>query len=158
MAEAIPVRDHQREIERLALLFADACCRVDRSDFASLWTTDSKSGVAIWEVDPPHGFTRTGSPDELGAMFASGLSRWAGFLQLVHGTIATVNGTAATARTYVSELGQPPGVSGEGYRNVGIYLDDLADTANGWRYVRRRYHYLYLDRAPLPGEFRRPPA
>jgi hypothetical protein len=147
------LEDPHGEIERLALRFADACCRRDAGAFARLWTVDPGSGVATWEVDPPAGFTRSGTPEELAAGFSSGLAHWDGILQLVHGTIATVDDDGATARVYVTELGQRTGAA-DGYRNVGVYLDRLVLTEDGWRFVHRRYHYLYIDRAPLEGEFR----
>ena len=57
----------------------------------------------------------------------------------------TVNGDAATARTYVDALIMF-GADGGGTRAAGYYDDELVRTADGWRIARRRFTMVHGER------------
>ncbi|MGW6962385.1 nuclear transport factor 2 family protein [Streptomyces chartreusis] len=144
--------DDIQEIKDLILHFADACSAFDSARFARSWAEQG-----TWTITGPNPFTVTANPDEFEQLHAKMLSGWDGFIQLIHSSLVTVSGDTATARSYVTEIGQPHGEPG-GYTNHGLYLDQLIRTPQGWRFAVREYHYRYLDTSPLTGQLIPPPA
>lgn len=135
------------EIEDLVLRFADAVCRNDPREVAALWADEG-----TWTIDPPKNFSLTGTPAELSRPIEAMPLRWDSFLQITHGTTVRGSGDAASARTYLTEIGVEKGATGS-YFNHAVYEDELIRTAEGWRFRVRRYRYLYIDESPLAGRF-----
>jgi ketosteroid isomerase-like protein len=134
------------DIVELVARFADAVNRLDLEQFEQLWTPE-----ATWVIDPPTGLDMTATRQEITAMFGEGMrGNWSSFSQYVHGTVVDIDGERATARSYLAEIGIPREGDG-GYHNHGTYLDELERTAEGWRFRRRHYRYLYLEAAALTG-------
>jgi ketosteroid isomerase-like protein len=136
-------------IERLTHRFADALNLRDSARFSRLWADE-----ATWSIG--EAFTFTGTPAQLAEIFDQRIERWQAFVQVTHCTIADIVEDTAAARSYVSEIGKPA-EGDDGYFNYGMYVDCLVRTGDGWRFARRDYHYLYLDRSPLSGNGFRPP-
>jgi hypothetical protein len=145
--DALTPADHAA-IADLVLRFADAVTRNDVELFGSLWAEK-----ATWIIDPPSNLSVTGTPAELAALVSGMPSRWEGFVQLVHGTIAEADAGGARARSYMTEVARPREGASHGYFNHAIYEDRLERTAAGWRFAKRHYRYLYLDDRPLAGQF-----
>ncbi len=134
------------DICELVVRFADAVNRLDVQAWENVWTPQ-----ATWIIDPPTDYTNSGSREKLAADFGELLtSSWKSFVQLVDGTMVDITGDTATARSYMTEMGVPL-VGEHGYFNHGVYVDRLERTDEGWRFSQRRYQYLYLDAAPIPG-------
>jgi hypothetical protein len=60
-----------------------------------------------------------------------------------------VDGDEATGRAYICEFGRM--LTGASELNYAIYHDRYRRTADGWRFVERRYEVRYVDRTPLRG-------
>jgi hypothetical protein len=132
----------EAEIAQLAVRFADAVTRAAGADFAALWAP-----VATWRIEAPANVSLSGSGADFAAVLtAARAARWRSFVQLVHGTVAEVEGDLARSRSYVTELATRR-EGGPDYRNVGTYADELRRIDGVWRYTSRQYHYLHLDTA-----------
>ncbi|MBM4383557.1 MAG: nuclear transport factor 2 family protein [Deltaproteobacteria bacterium] len=128
------------EIRALVARYADAVNRVAADDWIATWADDGE-----WRL---MGQVVTGHaalvPFWKNAM---GMFRWV--IQLVHqGTIA-LDGDRATARFYISEVGE----RADGARSsmVGVYSDECVRTAAGWRFARRSFDALYWGTPDLAG-------
>jgi ketosteroid isomerase-like protein len=146
LSEELTATD-RAEIAELVVRFADAVTRNDVEQFRSLW-----ADRATWIIDPPSNLSQHGTPDDMAQLLSGMPSRWEGFVQLVHGTLAEAADGGARARSYVTELARPA-EGARGYFNHAIYEDMLERTAEGWRFVERHYRYLYLDDSPVTGRF-----
>jgi ketosteroid isomerase-like protein len=134
------------DIVELVVRFADAVNRRDIPQFESVWTPE-----ATWVIDPPTDVSIHAPRAEIAAGFdVANKERMRSFTQLVHGTVVDLDGDTARARSYLTEVGDP--VAGDaGYFNHGVYFDELVRTAEGWRFAKRHYRYLYLDTRPIAG-------
>ncbi len=72
-------------------------------------------------------------------------------IHAVHGSVVDLDVDAARARSYCSERGIHR--SGDNVEMWGIYLDQLQRGADGWRFARRDWHWLYRGRTPAVGRF-----
>ncbi len=139
----MPPIDTRWAIFDLVARFDDAVNRRDLAEFAGLWVEDS-----VWEIDEPRPLRVEG----LTAIVSKwsemlGATRW-----LFRGSFAGVvdlAGDTATGRWPCVETGTF--LTGEGYDNRSIYEDRYRLTPGGWRFVHRRYVYLWLSSEALPG-------
>jgi ketosteroid isomerase-like protein len=150
MSDAVqPPSDELRAwIDRTAIgdLIARACDAVSRADwdaFEAVWAPD-----AVWEESAPlqdRLETARGIRDAIAARTATVDV----FVQTVHGTVVTlVDDDHATATSNIEGLAR---VGEQGFRNFGIYHDDVVRTAAGWRFAHRYLQNVYVESAPLVG-------
>ena len=79
--------------------------------------------------------------DSLQGRFAGLLGNFTRLVQLLHGGTVIVTGDTATATWYITELAGTDG--GKAFHFVGVYRDELARTAEGWRFTKRAFDFLY---------------
>jgi ketosteroid isomerase-like protein len=137
-------RDDEGQIQQLTVSFADAVNRRNLEQFTSLW-----SDRGVWSIEPPLTMQVTGVED-IAAAFTRLLAGWEFFVQIVHQGSIELNGDRATARWYMSEVGRD--LTGEGFQNYGVYLDELIRQDDLWLFVRRTYRFIYIDRPKLTGQ------
>lgn len=134
-------------IHDLACRFSDAVNERNPAAFRSLWAEDG-----VWEISPPLPMIAKGL-DLIQAAFERLLEPKVMFMQMTHtGVIEFVDSNRATARFTVRERGEGVAGSGDFYENLAVYYDELVRTNGGWRFMRRRYEYRYLDTSPFSGE------
>lgn len=139
----MPLTSHDHlEIHALRGAFADAANRRDFDHFATLFTDDGG-----WQIpDMRAAFSgRAAIRDGVERM----LDLWEVFVQTTHDGVVEGEGTRATGRAYVNELGRFR--TGGSQVNYAVYDDVYVRTEFGWRFQTRTYHFLYVDESPLAG-------
>lgn len=129
-------------IRQLTASFSDAVNRKAFDDFAALWATDG-----IWSMP---GLEDTVGPEAAAARLRELSGNFEFLLQLLHGGQVWVSGDTALARWYLVEIGRAQ--DGKGVHFAGVYRDRLTRTADGWRFARRRFDFLYRGFADFPGK------
>ncbi|NUR90203.1 MAG: nuclear transport factor 2 family protein [Nonomuraea sp.] len=131
------------EIDALRGEFSDAAMTRDFDRLAELFTED-----AVLRI-PEAGIEVIGR-----AALRAGAERmqaqWEVFVQTIHPGTISLDGDAATGRTYVAELGRLR--DGRSHQNYAIYHDRYRRTAGGWRFAERTYEVRYTDDSPLHGK------
>jgi uncharacterized protein (TIGR02246 family) len=119
-------------IRELVARYADAVVRRDEDAWAATWTKDGE-----WHVlgEPARGREAV---VELWNKLMAGLPF---VVQLAHGGMIQLDGDRATGRWYITEHGKTP--DGTGMFTLGVYHDDYERSAEGWRFARRRFDFLY---------------
>lgn len=138
-------------IRNLVARFADVCTVDDADGFRALWAPDG-----VWEVSDPFP-ARAAGVDNIVALYGQLRSPHTTFVQMPHSGVIHVEGDGARARWVMQEVGRNPD-TGLNYNNYGLYLDTLIRTADGWRFARRSYQYMWVDvTTPIPGQSIRVP-
>jgi ketosteroid isomerase-like protein len=130
-------------ITDLVARFDDAVNRRDVAEFSALWCDD-----AVWEIEAPMAMRTEGAA----AIVATWQHMLGGTQWLFRGSFAgvlQVDGDTATGRWPCVETGTF--ANGKGYDNRAIYEDHYRREPDGWRFLHRRYVYLWLSSEPLPG-------
>jgi len=130
-------------ITLLVARFDDAVNRRDLTEFSALWCDD-----AVWEIEAPMPMRTEGAA----AIVRTWQHMLGGTQWLFRGSFAgvlQVDGDRASGRWPCVETGTF--ADGKGYDNRAIYEDQYRRDAVGWRFLRRRYVYLWLSSEPLPG-------
>jgi hypothetical protein len=71
------------------------------------------------------------------------------FVQKAHGTVVSlIDDDHARATSTIEGLAR---VDGQGFRNYGVYYDELVRTDEGWRFAHRYLQNVYVESAPLGG-------
>jgi len=140
--------DQAAALDRLAIRevierYTDALNRRDFAAMAALFTDD-----AGWSVDAPFNLRFEGAA--IATSIAAMIGRHAFLLQMTHAIVVDVEGDHAVAHTTIHEVAQAAD-GASGLNSFGLYHDRLVRTAEGWRFVERRFAPFYLDTAPLPG-------
>jgi uncharacterized protein (TIGR02246 family) len=140
--------DLQHALDELAIRdtvarFTDAVNRSDPPALGELFTDDGE-----WLVP--------GMPTTVGSAAASerilGLrTAFANLIQLLHSGHVDIDGDRATARWYLSETASA--ADGTSFAFTGTYQDELVRTADGWRFTRREFTFLYRGKAELNGKW-----
>jgi ketosteroid isomerase-like protein len=127
----------------LVVRASDAVSRGDWDAFEAVWAPD-----AVWEESPPMAdrlATARGIREAIAARTA-GVDL---FVQKVHGTVVTlVDDDHATATSTIEGLAR---VAGQGFRNYGVYYDELVRTGDGWRFAHRFLQNVYVEHPALDG-------
>lgn len=131
-------------IRDLTARFSDCCGRADYDAFALLW-----AGNATWSIGEPYPQTRSGT-EAIVDMLRQLMADWAHFVQLLHSGIVRIDGDTAVARWVVRENAKSRD-GARSYDNLAIYEDRLARSDGHWRFVERRYVYIWLSDAELRG-------
>jgi uncharacterized protein (TIGR02246 family) len=131
------------EIAALPGEFTDAGMSRDWDRFASLFAEDG-----AWRM--PHiGVAFEGRP-QIRAAIERLQGLWEFFVQNAHPGVIRVDGDTATGRAYIEEFGRMR--DGSANHNYSLYHDTYRRTADGWKFLERRYEVRYVDTSPLPGE------
>lgn len=140
--------DLQQAMDELAIRdtaarFTDAVNRSDGPALGELFTDDGE-----WLVP--------GMPTTVGRAAAAerieGLrTTFANLVQLMHSGHVNIDGDRATARWYLSETASS--ADGASFAFTGIYEDEFVRTADGWRFARRAFTFLYRGKAELAGKW-----
>lgn len=131
----------QAEIRNLGYAFADAVNRADVAAFSALWAPDGE-----WIIDPPMGVSARG-PEALAGLFSQLMGAWRFFHQIPNQGPVFVDGDTARARMYMHEIGIFK--DDRTHRNWSEYADSYRQVEGRWLYVRRHYHFLYVDGPPM---------
>ncbi len=134
----------EAEIRQLVARFTDAANRADYDLFRTVWTD-----TAVWEFKAPMAMIAHGA-DEIVESLRKLLGPREFFVHLVHDGIIEVATETAKARWYIREMAR----NKDGkvfYQNVGLYQDEIVKTAEGWRFAKRSYHYIWLNEEPFGG-------
>ncbi|BAQ61742.1 hypothetical protein GM3708_2148 [Geminocystis sp. NIES-3708] len=130
-------------IQKQVAKFADAVNRRDQKEFTSLWLSDG-----IWELKPPMNINVQGK-ENIEQTFIQLLNNWEFFVQMAHSGVIEINGNQATARWCMNEIGRD--YDGKGFQNFGMYEDQLILQENIWLFIKRTYHFAYIDEPKLSG-------
>ncbi len=128
-------------VRALVESFSDAVTRRRPDELRQLFAADG-----VWEVP---GVGPTAGADAIVATLERLLEGFPFLVQLAHGTVVTLEGAAATARSTISEWARD--AAGQGSHFIGVYDDRLTRSAEGWRFQSRRFRFLYRGRTDLPG-------
>jgi ketosteroid isomerase-like protein len=127
----------------LVARFDDAVNRRDVHEFAGLWAEN-----AIWEIDDPMPMRVEGATQIVETWtHMLGGTKW-----LFRGSFAggvEIDGDHATGRWPCVETGEFS--DGKGYDNRAMYQDKYIRHGGRWRFLHRRYRYLWLSNEQLPG-------
>jgi ketosteroid isomerase-like protein len=127
----------------LVVRASDAVTRGDWDAFESVWADDG-----VWEESEPMADrleTARGIRDAIAERTASVEL----FVQKVHGTVATlIDEDHARATSTIEGLAR---VGGQGFRNYGVYYDEVLRTADGWRFAHRFLQNVYVESPTLDG-------
>jgi hypothetical protein len=122
--------DDRLDITEVLVRYATGIDRRDWELFRTCWTDD---------VDADYG--EAGQWDSADALTSFMEASHAGMGHTMHrlsNLAITVDGDAATARTYVDAVLMAPD-GGSGLNPVGFYDDELVRPADGWRIRRRTF-------------------
>lgn len=146
MSEIISLRDqiyHEALIQKQVAKFADAVNRRDQKEFTSLWIPEG-----IWELKSPMNINVQGK-ENIEQTFIQLLNNWEFFVQMAHSGVIEINGEYAKARWCMNEIGRD--YDGKGFQNFGMYEDELILQENTWLFIKRTYHFAYIDEPKLSG-------
>jgi hypothetical protein len=135
--------EDEAAIHSLVARFADACIVADYEEFKTLWATNGK-----WTIHEPFLASSEGIQkiDEMLRGLRKGREF---FVQFVHSGVIKLKGDKATARWVMHEVSKGPG--DVYYNNYAIYIDSLQKSEGKWQFVKRDYHYMWLDTGAFPG-------
>lgn len=149
LEERVQKLEDEAAIRDLAARFADAETRGDHETIKSLFKPDG-----ILMIGEPNAVTCRGT-DEIEALLRQLRDGKDFFVEFVHSGLIQINGSTASARWLMREVGLGPAASGPGksyYNNFGFFIDELEKVEGEWLFKSRKYPYLYLDTDPFTGE------
>jgi uncharacterized protein (TIGR02246 family) len=123
----------EEAIRQLVARYADAVNCRDGEAWSATWSTDG-----VWDLGSRHAEGREAIVEQWRASMAT----FDTVIQLVHQGTIHVDGDAASGRWYLHEESMRAGTRA---RYFGMYDDAYRKTADGWRFVRRRYSLLLED-------------
>ena len=130
-------------IQQCLNLYSEGCSRADWPQVEATFMPDG-----VW-VAPAVG-TFTGWA-EMHPVMSGFVAQMDYFIQVNAPAVIRVQGDKASARSVIRECGKFKGRD-EALEVMGIYTDELARTASGWRFVKRTFQGLGAHRFPLsPG-------
>lgn len=130
-------------IQKQVARFADAVNRRDHDEFRSLWVEQG-----IWELKPPMNINVSGK-ENIMETFTQLLNKWEFFVQMIHSGVISIQENRASARWCMNEIGRDS--EGKGFQNFGMYEDEFIKTDQKWLFVKRTYHFAYIDEPKLLG-------
>ena len=130
-------------IRSLVARFSDACIRGDIQQFKETWMEEGR-----WLVGQPYETKCEGIDAILSHLhfLRNGLNF---FTQLVTHGVLELDGDRAMMRSPVWEMASGP--ADHFYNNLGLYHDVVVKTEGKWRFLERRYEYIWLSTDPFPG-------
>ena len=139
----------QLEIRELAARFTDAVNRRSPRDVAGTFTEDGE-----WHVP---GVPVTHGRAEAEARLAGLLDNFDRLVQLLHSGQVEVTDDEASATWYLTEIAASS-AAGKAFTFVGVYRDALVRTAEGWRFTRRTFDFLYRAKGDVEARWYPHPA
>ncbi len=124
----------QLEIRELTARFTDAVNRRAPRDAAALFAEDGE-----WHVP---GVPVARGRAEAEALLTGLLGNFDRLVQLTHSGHVELTDEGATSTWYLSEIASSSS-SGKAFTFVGVYRDELVRTAEGWRFAKRAFDFLY---------------
>jgi hypothetical protein len=138
-------------VRDLVARFTDAVNRRAHHELEALFVEDGE-----WVVP---GIAETRGGPAAAALLGRLLDGFPFLIQLVGSGRVRIDGDRGRARWYLTEYARDG--EGSAWFFAGTYHDVLARSAEGWRFVSRRFDFLYRGRVDLPGKatpFVLPPA
>lgn len=129
-------------IRNLVAAFSDAVNRRDSAALRALFVPDGG-----WTVP---GMGTAEGREAIAARLDGLLGGFPFLVQFAHQGEVRVDGDRAAARWYIEELARA--ADGSGSHFIGTYHDTLSRTDEGWRFVVRRFDFLYRGRTDLGGK------
>jgi uncharacterized protein (TIGR02246 family) len=127
-------RADQLDVRQLTARFTDAVNRRAPRDLAALFTEDGEWHVPGVPVARGH--------DEIADLLGGLLGNFDRLVQLLHSGHVELADDGATSTWYLSEIASSS-ASGKAFTFVGVYRDELVRTADGWRFAKRAFDFLY---------------
>ena len=124
----------QLEIRELTARFTDAVNRRAPRDVAALFAEDGE-----WHVP---GVPVARGREEVANLLGGLLGNFDRLIQLTYSGHVDLTDEGATGTWYLSELAASS-ASGKAFTFVGVYRDELVRTAEGWRFGKRAFDFLY---------------
>jgi hypothetical protein len=124
--------------------YSDAANRADWDALEACYAPES-----VWEVTEPHAIRFEG-PRGIRDGVMSFIGEVETFVQTVHNTVITLHGDGrASARSTLQEIVRTAGKFDVVY--WGISYDELVEQAGEWRFSKRRFRGVYVDRTAMGG-------
>jgi hypothetical protein len=136
--------EDEQAIRNLAAKFADAVTATDHEKFKTLWKPDG-----VFTINQPANTTRTGV-ENISALIMDLRDNKDFFVQFVHSGVIEIDGSKATARWIIHEVGQGPGE--KYYNNYGVFNDRMEKINDEWVFTSRVYDYMWLDTGAFAGK------
>jgi uncharacterized protein (TIGR02246 family) len=133
----------EEAIQQVLNRYTEGCTRRDWDQVADTFAEDG-----VWDV-PAQGIELQGWAAMQPAM-AGFVAQMDYFIQLNSPAVIEVRGDTATARSVIRECGKFSGRD-EALEVMGTYEDQLARTAEGWKFLRRTFRSLGVHRFALTG-------
>ncbi|MEU3271373.1 nuclear transport factor 2 family protein [Saccharomonospora sp. NPDC006951] len=130
------------DIEVLRGEHVDAPMTGDYDRFASLFTGD-----AVWRI--PFADVEFTGREEIRAGIERLQDAWEFWVQNTHPGAILLEGSTATGREYVFEIGRQR--DGGSVVMYGLFHDRYRRTPDGWKFAERVLEPRYLDTTPLTG-------
>ena len=131
------------EIRECIDRFSLAMSMSDASAIPPLFTQDG-----IWGAGEPFNFEISGAA-QIGAAIAGNKTVFEYVVQMIHSVSIDIDGDAASAKCLLEEVTRKADGQG-GLHMYGFYKDDLVRTAGGWRFAKRHFTAISLERC-TPG-------
>ena len=141
-----PVEYDELAIRKLSEAWFDANNRRDAAAFQKFWTPD-----AIWSAGEPFAWSGQGV-DAILQLYHQLCDKFVFFFTMGHSPVFEVTGDTAYALWHMCEVAQGNDPN-EGMVNYGLYEDELVRTNHRGKFRKRHFHFLYLDKSPLPGKW-----
>jgi ketosteroid isomerase-like protein len=123
--------------------FSLAMSKGDASPIPALFTDDG-----VWGAGDPFNFEIAGA-EQIGAAIAGNKAVFEYVVQMIHSVSIHIAGDAASATSLLEEVSRKADGEG-GLHMYGFYNDELVRTEAGWRFARRHFTGLSLERC-TPG-------
>jgi len=147
LEERITRLEDESAIRQIVARFADACVVGDYEALCNLWTPDTEN-LATWILSEPFPMTAK-SRDQIKEMCDKLGPTREFFHQGVGSGVININGNKASARWIMREVARGPGE--RYYANYAVYEDDMEKRDGQWYFVKRHFHYNFLDSSKFEG-------
>ena len=127
-------------IRELVASYADAVVRRDADAWSATWAEDGE-----WHILG----NATRGRDAVVSLWKQLMAAVPFVVQVPGHALIEVDGARATGRWYITEYGKS--ADGSGSLTLGVYHDEYTRSAEGWRFLRRRFDALYSGPPDLSG-------
>jgi ketosteroid isomerase-like protein len=101
-----------------------------------------------WGAGEPFNFEITGA-EQIGTVIAGNKAVFEYVVQMIHSVSIDIDGDRATATSLLEEVSRKADGEG-GLHMYGYYKDELLRSAGGWRFAKRHFSAISLERC-TPG-------
>ena len=136
--------EDEAAIRTLVARFTDTFITSDVEEFKTLWTKEGN-----WVIQHPNSQSSEGIAN-ISDMFIA-LKRQSDFIvQFAQSGVIKIDGNKATARWVMHEVSKGAGKTY--HQNYGLYIDVMKKSKGNWRFVKRDYHFLWVNDLPFTGD------